>query len=263
MCTVRARISLLLCVAWVLFASQCATAQLVATKDLTDTASVPTAPPTSAELPSTIGTPDNPEKQDCFFEVANGVIVRDVPEKLRLEIVGVDPRLVYDGTAMMITVRVKNIGDLPVLVPWQTNQVEPDTDPKSGDTSYESATIHLTFGTLEDRKHCTYLKGEATLAAAPSNRAQHLELLSGQWADVKFKAAIQCASKETWACKRFHADEHAQLTAHWWEWLFTREEKGCGGMRGAYKSRTLESSPLEVVYVASPPSDEKKAAPPQ
>jgi hypothetical protein len=75
-----------------------------------------------------------------------------------------------------------------------------------------------------DSKQYTYLKGEATLVAAPSNRAQHLELLTGQWVDVKFNAAIECASKETWACKQFHADEHAQLTAHWWEWLFTRED---------------------------------------
>jgi len=263
MFTVRTRISLLPCSAWVLFASQCVTAQLVASKDLTDTASVPAEPATSLELPSGISTPDQLEGQDCFFGVADGVIVRDVPENLRLEIVDVDPRLVYDGTVMMITVRVKNIGDLPVLLPWQTNQVQPDSDPKSGDTSYESATIHLTFGTLEDRKHYTYLKGEATLAAAPSNRAQHLELTSGQWADVKFKAVIECASKETWACKKFHADEHAQLTAHWWEWLFTREKRGCGGTRGAAKSRTLESSPFEVVYVGSLPSGEKNFAPRQ
>ena len=253
----------LLCVVLMLFASHYAPAQLVATKDLTDTGSVPTALPTLPELLSDTRTPDNPEKQDCFFGMAHGVIVRDVPEKLHLEIVSADPRLVYDGTAMMITVRLKNVGDLPVLVPWQTNQVEPDIDPKTGDTSYESATIHLTFGTLEDRQHYTYLKGEATLAAAPSNRAQHLELLAGQWVDLKFKAALECHSKETWACKQFHADEHAQLTAHWWEWLFTREEKGCGGMRGAFKSRTLESTPIEVVYVVSPPSDEKTAPAPQ
>jgi hypothetical protein len=244
-----------------LFASRYAPAQLVATKDLTDTASVPTAAPTSAELPSVTRRPDNTEEQDCVLGIRDGVIVQETPEKVHFEIVSVDPRLVYDGTTMTITVRLKNIGNLPILVPWQTNHVEPDTDPNSGDTSYESATILLTFGTLEDRRNYSYMKGEATLAAAPSNRAQHLELLSGQWADVKFKATLACASKETWACKRFHADEHAQLTAHWWEWLFTHEEKGCSGWRGAYKSRTLESSPLEVVYVASSPSDEKKAAP--
>ena len=258
--TERARDSLLLCVVWMLFASQRAPAQLVATKDLTDTGSVRTSP---QEVPSASRTPDDPDQQECFFGVADGVILRDVPEKLNLEIVSVDPRLVYDGTRLAITVRLKNLGDLPVLVPWQTTQVEPDTDPKTGDTSYESATIHLTFGTLKDRKQYTYLKGEVTFVAVPSNRAQYLELLTGQWVDVKFNAAIECSSKETWACKQFHADEHAQLTAHWWEWLFTREKKGCGGMRGAYKSRTLESSPLEVVYVASPPSDEKKAAPPR
>jgi hypothetical protein len=165
MCRRRARISALLCVALMQFASRYAPAELVATKDLTDTASVPTAPPTSPELPSAAHTPESAEEQDCVFGIRDGVIVRDVPEKLHLEIVSADPRLVYDGTTMTITVRLKNMGDLPILVPWQTNQVEPDTDPKSGDTRYESATIHLTFGTLEDRRNYTYLKGEATLAA--------------------------------------------------------------------------------------------------
>ena len=131
MLTERARDSLLLCVVWMLFPSLYAPAQLVATKDLTDTGSVPSTP---QGVPSAARTPDDPEKQDCFVGVADGVIVRDVPETLRLEIVSADPRLVYDGTQLTITVRLKNIGDLPVLVPWQTNQVEPDTDPKTGNT---------------------------------------------------------------------------------------------------------------------------------
>jgi hypothetical protein len=154
----------------VLFASQYAPAQLVATKDLTDIESVPTGP---QEVPSASRTADDPEKQDCFFGVADGVILRDVPEKLHLEIVSADPRLVYDGTPLTITVRLKNIGDLPVSVPWQTNQVEPDTDPKTGDTSYESATIHLTFGTLEESQttHLSERRGDRRCRTEQSGSA--------------------------------------------------------------------------------------------
>jgi len=254
----QTQIGSLVCLVVTLFTALSVSAQSVATKDLTEVADVSSKQTKTSDTKQIAA---NSDEKDCFFGIRDGVIVRDTPEKLQLNIVSSEPRLVYDQTPMTITVRLKNVGDQPVLVPWETHQVEFDIDPETGDTSYESATIHLTFGNLEDRKDFSYLKGEATLVAAPSRREQHIELLSGQWVDVKFKATLECASKESWSCKPFHADEHAQLAAHWWEWLFTYEEKGCSGWRGAYKSRTLDSSPMELVYVALPLSDGKNATP--
>jgi len=183
---------------------------------------------------------------------ADGVIVRQVPEKLQLEIVSADPRLVYDGTSMIVTIRLKNLGDQSVLVPWETPPIEPEPDAE-GTTSYESVSIDLTLGTLNDREKKSYLKGKASLVATPNNRSQHMELLSGQWVDLKLRAVIECATKGSWPCQRFRADEHAQLIATWWEMRYSH---GCK-MDAAFKSRTLESAPLEVVYVTSTQPDQK------
>jgi hypothetical protein len=193
--------------------------------------------------------------------VRDGAIVREVPERVQLELVSVDPPLVYDGTTIIATVRLKNIGDQPILVPWTTPPVEPDTDPKTGAKSWERATIHLTLGIREDRRRSSYLKGEANLTAAPSNRPQQVELLSGQWVDVKFEAAVECYSPESWACQPLPADGHAQLTAHWWESLSTHEEEGCSVWSGHYESRMAESAPFPISYFASSTSGEKKTAP--
>jgi hypothetical protein len=254
------RLTSILFVALMLFTSRDAAAQLVATKDLTKPPITTTSPPpTPLEAKPATPLPNGTEDRHCFQGVSDGVIVPDVPEKLQLEIVNTDPRLVYDGTTMVVTVRLKNVGDQHVLVPWETHPIEPDVDPNDGTTSYESATVHLTFGTLGDRQ-ASYLKGQATLVAAPNNRAQHVELLSGQWVDVKLRSVIECASKEPWACKPFRADKNARLTADWSEWLYTR---GCKEGNSAYKSRTLESAPVEVVYVASAPSDKETSVPPR
>jgi hypothetical protein len=250
-----------LCFAVVLFAAPSVAAQSVATKDFTEIADVPFEHTNTSDIKPEKSTAADSAHKDCVVGFRDGVIVREPQEKLHLAIVNTEPRLVYAQTPITVTVRLKNVGDHRVLIPWETHQVESDIDPKTGATRYESATIQLEFGTLPDRKNNSYLKGEATLVAAPSRREQHVELLSGQWVDIKLKAAIQCDSTESLACEPFNADEHAQLTAHWWESLFTYEEEGCSVWRGAYKSRMLNSSPMEVVYVALPRSDASNTAP--
>jgi hypothetical protein len=171
---------------------------------------------------------------------------------LRLEIVQADPRLVYNGALIQVTVRLTNDGSQPVLVPWEVGSVEPERAPDSNETSYERANIHLKLGTLKDREQASYLKGEADLFAAPNSHEQHKELLPGQWVEVKFQSAIECHSNEKGACHPFEADNNAQLTADWWESLSTHESEGCNAWRGYYKSRTIESSPVQIVYVATP-----------
>ncbi len=106
------------------------------------------------------------------------------------------------------------------------------------------------------------LKGEAILSAAPNNRSHVVELSRGQWVEVTFKAVVEfeCASNHTWACPGFSAHRNnAQLTAHWSEWLFTRQGAGCKVVSGAYKSREIASRPLDVVFGAFSPLEGRKS----
>lgn len=230
---------------------QCAAAQLVATKDLTDTSAVsasalPSRPAQKVPAEPATPTADNTGKQDCLAGFRDGKIVSEVPEKLRLEIVSVEPHVLHRGTTAVVTIRLKNVGARSVLVPWETPPVEPDIDPDTGNTRAEVANIHLSLATREAPRRGIYLRGDAVLSAAPSNRAQHTELLSGQWVEVKFKATIECASSDSWACQPLSDAGHPEITAHWWESLSTHEKEGCNIWRGTYESRTVDSEPLPV-----------------
>ncbi|PYX26647.1 MAG: hypothetical protein DMG80_21095 [Acidobacteria bacterium] len=187
----------------------------------------------------------------------DGAIVRQPQERVQLEIVDIKPHRVSDGTKITVTVRLQNVSDQPILVPWATPPVEPENDPKTGTKSWENVSIRLTFGTHEDRSN-TYLKGEADLAATPSNRAQHTELLSGQSAEVKFSAIIECYSSQSWECQKLPTTGHAQMTAHWWESLTTREEEGCSIWKGNYQSRMATSAPFPITYIKTSASDDQK-----
>jgi hypothetical protein len=229
--------------------------QLVATKDFI---SDPVKPPIPTQ--PTSGTTEG-QGRDCFHEHYDGAIVRNVREKLRLEVVSADPRLIYDKAAIVVIVRLKNEGDQPVLVPWQTVHSQPVKMAPDDETSYENATIRVTLQTQEKRGGGAYLKGGAVFEALPDNYGQHAQLLPGQWVEVRFRALVECLYSPDWGCPAFKADQHAQLMAHWNEWLFTQKGDGCKAVTGAYTSRTLDSDPLEIVYVSLPSGEQDKSKP--
>jgi hypothetical protein len=239
-----------------------AVSQLVATNDQTSNVAPVTSP---TQEPQTSSRPyDNSDESDCITGVRDGVIVQQAPEKVQLEIVSIEPRQVYEGTAIKVTIRLTNVGDKPILVPWATSPVAPETDPKTGTKSWERVSISLAFGTREEPRRTSYLKGEANLAATPSNRTQHVELLTGQWVEVKFNTVVLCYSSKSWAvCQKLPKDGHTELTAHWGESLSTHEEEGCSEWSGHYESRTAESAPFPIEYVASSASSQKTITPRQ
>ena len=220
--------------------------QLVATKDLVSDPVKPT--PTQPAASDGAVSQDG----DCFIDHRDGAVVSEVREKLRLEIVTADPRLIYDKVPVVVKVRLKNEGDQPILVPWETEHVEPVKTSPSDETSYENAEIRVTLRTQEKRGGGTFLKGGAVLEALPGNYQQHVQLLPGQWVEVKFRALVECLYNTDWGCPAFKADEHAQLTAHWSEWLFTHKGEGCKSVTGAYTSRKLDSDPVEIIYASIP-----------
>ena len=236
----------------------CTLAQLVATKDLT---SSPAKPATPTEAPTTTSPASGEQERDCFIDHRDGAVVREVREKIRLEIVSADPRLVYDKAPILVTVRLKNEGDQPVLVPWRTVHVEPVRIGPNYETDYEQATIRVKLGTQEKRGQGTHLKGGAVLEAVPDKYDQHIQLLPGQWVEVKFSAFVECLYDTDWGCPGFKADQRAQLVAHWDEWLFTQQGQGCKAVTGAYKSRTIDSDPVGIVYVSSSPGEQEKTKP--
>ena len=248
----------------VLFAWRCAEAQLVATKDLTNVASDEAqqakSPQAPQPAPSTTAS-DNTEKGKCGIVLLDGAIAPKVPEKLRLEIVSADPKVLHPGSSLLVAVRLVNVGENSVRVPWETPLVRPGIDHKLGNSSWDAARISLYFATQGDPQSNQQLKGEAMLVAAPSRREQQVELLPGQWLDVKFKVAVECDSVNYPACHALPANRNAELTAHWQEWLSTYEDDGCNKRKGTYELRKVKSEPLPLVYDTASPNSEKDSAP--
>jgi len=249
------------CLTLTLFAWRGATAQLVATKEITNAAPDEAQQTRTPQHASPTTNSENIRKSDCFVGYRDGVTVPNVPEKLRLEIASVDPKVVRPGTDLLVTVRLTNVGANGVLVPWDTPSAKPDIDPKTGILSWDAASITLSFATLEDPQNRRKLKGEALLAAAPSHREQHVELLPGQWLDVKFTVALECNSSHSSACHELPVNGDAVLTAHWSEWLSTYEDDGCNVWKGTYESWDVDSELVPVVYVATSPVGNEKPAP--
>jgi hypothetical protein len=232
--------------------SSCALAQLIDTKDVTGVP-VPTEPAVqNADVGSFKELPD----KDCFTDHYDGFVMRKHPEKLRLEIVSADTHFVDDNTEIIATVRLKNEGRWPVLLPWQTDPVEPKSTGNTNDkVSYEAAGLRLKLGTQGYRTRGAFLEGSVEFQAVPHSYEQHVRLLHGQWVEIKFRALGRCwlNAADPPLCSEFKADEHAHLTAHWGEWLITEQGVGCKATSSSLRARKIDSDPVEIEFVPAGP----------
>ena len=239
--------ALLFC--WILL-SACSSAQLIDTKDLTDFRTVAPAPQQATAT-----------DKDCFIDHSHGFVIRDVPEKLRLDILSAELQSIDGKTQITAHIQLKNEGDHAVLLPWQTADVEPPRTAADEELKYEAAIVGLYLGTQKYRSHGARLRGEAELRADPNSYAQHVELLPGQWVELKYTALVECQYDlaEPPLCSPFRTDKLARLTAFWHEWLIAEQGAGCSAKSRSDKSRMIDSPPLQIEYVSagvSAPSNE-------
>jgi hypothetical protein len=227
-------------------------AQLVATRDLT---SSPSKPQSAQESATSRAAGHNDDCRDSGIGIRDGVAKRDAPDELQLEILNVEPNLIYEGSTITVTVRLLNAGTQPLLVPWDAPPVEPDIDPKTGIETREVAMIGLKLTKGDDHQKFRILKTEGNLAATPSNRVQHVAVRTGEWIDIKFKATIECFSQESWACHTLPRDGQSHLLARWSEEFSTHEVEGCNTWSGHYALDAAESPPFDIVYLSSPETE--------
>jgi hypothetical protein len=230
--------------------SDVSTAQLIDTKDASNISLAPTKARTdTTSFPGTQG-------EDCFTDHYDGFVKRKRPETLHLEIVSADAHFNNDTTEIVATVRIRNDGHWPVVLPWQTDPVVPATTGGPDDeVSYEGGTLRLKLGTQKYRNNGALLEGEVGLEAVPHSDEQHVRLLRGQWVEVRFRVAAKCwlNAADPPLCSEFKTDEHARLTAQYSEWLFTRRGEGCKAVTSSAQARRIKSDPIEIDFVAATP----------
>jgi hypothetical protein len=228
-------------------------AQLIDTKDASN---ISRRPATSAQVQATDSATQESPEEDCFIDHYDGLVKRKHPEKLHLEIVSADTHFANETTEIIVTVRIKNEGHWPVLLPWQTDPVVPaKTGRPNDEVSHEGGVLGLSLGTQEYRAHGARLEGDVEFEAVPRSLEDHVRLLQGQWVEVRFKALAKCwlNSADLPLCSEFKTDEHARLTAEYSEWLFTRQGQGCKVVSSSFQARRIKSDPIEIDFVAANP----------
>jgi hypothetical protein len=169
---------------------------------------------------------------------------------LRLTIASVVPSELNAGDGFVATVRLRNVGSHKVMVPWQPDGEQVTRISADGkQESYEVADVTFRLKTGKKSQAPMFLQSDGALFANPADHATYLELAPGRWVDVKLKGMVECGLPE---CPgRIQADDHAIMTAWWYQRVLTHKVDGCNEDHGSSSVRELDSGPFPVVVRAS------------
>jgi hypothetical protein len=176
------------------------------------------------------------------------------PKSLQLTITQIIPSELHIGADFTATVRLKNIGTAGVLIPWQPDGEKVVRISQDGTKEmYEVADVSFRLRTGDKKRAPLIVQSEGALFAHPADPASYLDLAPGGWLEVKLKGTVACGLSE---CPvEPEADDHAVLTAWWYQRVLTHRVQGCNEEHGSSAVREVDSAPFPVaVRPASTPS---------
>ena len=166
-------------------------------------------------------------------------------DKLEFTVRQIVPAELHVGEDFTATVRLKNAGATQVLIPWQTDGEQVVRVSKDGKQEiYEVADVAFRLKTGDKKRAPMFLQSDGALFAHPDDHASYLALEPGRWVDIKLKGAVVCGLSDCLA--EAEADDHAVLTAWWYQRVSTHRVDGCQEDHGAYTVRQLDSSPYPL-----------------
>ena len=182
-------------------------------------------------------------------------------DSLEFTITDVSPAQLTLGEDFTATVRVKNNGATKVLIPWQPDGEQVAKVSQDGtEEKYEVADVTFHLTNAGKNRIAIPLDTDGALFAHPDNPATYLQIDPGRWADIKLKATVQCGLENCRSSVR--PDDHAALSAWWYQRVLTHQVKDCIEDHGVQKIREVESVPLTVVVrAAETPSKDKPKRP--
>jgi hypothetical protein len=220
--------------------------QLVGAKDFTQGG---TEPPTRA-----LSKADLAEKNENFCLPnggnADGVDLSSGRPALALSVTKAELDSNRSELGLTVTVRLKNLGDGSISVPWTDHRVASALMPSSGDSQeygFTVATVDLYLGRAHTTDPMMSLKGEAALWTQPGNTEQSIKLDPGQWLEITFRTTILCQSADPNECLNRLRKEKLKVSAWWYQRRLTSEMKGdCIYQTGAYTQLEIDSEPTDV-----------------
>lgn len=185
--------------------------------------------------------------------VANtdGLMISKMRDKFSLSIEDLSSRLIPIGSEFSATVRLKNISDHSVTIPWAPNFQDVIAGQPQDDWQFESATFSFRIETGVEYKRTTELEGETVLYGSDEKPATLLELAPGQWASVRVRGVTRCRykSQDPAACPGLRPDAKARLTAEWSENGIAVQNTNCYIQRGNFAGPRTDSHP-EIVTLS-------------
>ncbi len=181
----------------------------------------------------------------------DGLMISKLRDKFALSIEDLSSRLIPIGTEFSATVRLKNISDSNVSIPWGTSLQEILAGQPPDDLAYETATFSFKIETGIEYKRITELEGLSVLYGSDEKAGSELELAPGQWASVRVRAVARCRwkSQDPAACPGMRTDPKARLTAEWSENGIALKNDSCSIQRGNFAGPRTESHP-EIVNLS-------------
>lgn len=192
--------------------------------------------------------------------ITSGAVVNGVPkpsaspqttDKIELVITEITPTKLVIGGKYIASVRLKNTGASTFRVPWQPdgekvmNVSQVDTEEQ-----YEVADITFRLASGTKKNSPTPLTTEGALFAHPGDAMTYIDVEPGRWLDIKIKGVVECGLDR--CLSEVVADQHAVLTAWWYQRLLTHRVKGCDEDHGSYKVREADSVDFPIVVLPLP-----------
>lgn len=226
------------------FSATSAFAQKAGYRDLTSSWRAPedhVPSPSQASCP-TVHFTSSPAQQTPPDPKANG--------GLELTIAEIQPARLHIGQDFTALLRLKNIGDSPVAIPWQPDGEQVTRMAKDGASEkYEVADVSFRLVSGKKTRLPFFLQTDGALFADPETHAGYVDLKPGNWLDFKVNGSVACGLPE---CPGdIEPDVHAKLSAWWYQRVLTHSVQGCNEDHSSSLVRQLDSAP-RTVSVAKP-----------
>jgi hypothetical protein len=165
---------------------------------------------------------------------------------LEVTIVEISPAKLEIGGDFDATVRLKNVGTQPVLVPSATDGERVlHTSTDRTEEKYEVGDISFRLMTGKGRGIPVYLNSAGALFADPDDKSSYISLAAGNWLNIKLHARVECGLEN--CVGDLEPDDKAALTAWWYQRVLTHRVSGCEETHGSYAIREVDSAPFTVV----------------
>lgn len=207
------------------------------------------------EIKSTIDAPKKEAPQNDGPQ--NGKPETDAPQSaipkarsgdpvLALTISDLTPRQLHPGEDFTATVRLKNVSTAGIRIPWQPDGEQVTRESSDGsEEKYEVADVNFRIVSGSQGRLPVYLESYGALFAHPQNRDNYKEIQPGHWVNVRFKGTVACGLPE--CSVEIRPDEHATLTAIWYQRVLVHSIRACNEKHSSLLVRQLDSTPFPVV----------------